>query len=393
MTKELKEVLDLLKANEERGKALTPLAETAEQAEIDARDKELSDIAEERKALIAKKEQLEAEERAAQQINENPACATEINEERGEKTMTNAEIRNTQEYIDAYARSIAKADNKFTECRALLTENATNGTVPVPDFVYDLIKNAWERTGVMRRVRKAYLAGNIKVGFEISATEASVHAEGGNAVSEEELVLGTVNIVPTSIKKWISVSDESIDIGMGDGENFLRFVYDELTYRIAKKAEDELLALIVAAGTASTSTAVGLPVYTSTTVTVGLTAKALALLSDQAVNPVIVMNKQSYADFKEAQYANKFNIDPFESLEVEFNNTIPSFSAATTGDTYMIIGDFEEGALANFPNGEEITINRFTDKELATKDLVGIIGRMYVGLGIVGPNSFVRIVK
>ena len=143
----------------------------------------------------------------------------------------------------------------------------------------------------------------------------------------------------------------------------------------------------------STSTAVGLPAYTSTTVTVGLTAKAIALLSDQAVNPVIVMNKQTYADFKEAQYANKFNIDPFENLEVEFNNTIPSFSAATTGDTFMIVGDFEEGALANFPKGEEISINRFTDKELATKDLVGIIGRMYVGLGIVGPDSFVRIQK
>ena len=393
MTKELKEILDLLKANEERANALAPLAETAEQAEIDARANELNEIAEERKALIAKKEQLEAEERTAQQINNNPNVATPVVDQRGENEMKNEEIRNTQEYIDAYARAIAKSDNKFTECRALLTENATNGTVPVPEFVYDIIKNAWERTGLLRRVRKAYLAGNIKVGFEISADGATVHAEGGNAVSEEQLVLGTVEIVPTSIKKWISVSDESIDIGMGDGEQFLRYIYDELTYRIAKKAEDELIALIIAADTASTSTAVGLPVYTSTTVTVGLVAKALSLLSDQAVNPVIAMNKQTYADFKEAQYANKFNIDPFENLEVEFNNTIPSFSAATTGDTYLVIGDFEEGALANFPKGKDITINRFTDKELATKDLVGIIGRMYVGLGIVGPDSFVRIQK
>ena len=394
MTKELKEILDLLKANEERANALTPLAETAEQAEIDARDKELNEIAEERKALIAKKEQLEAEERIAQQINNNPNVATPVVDQRGENEMKNAEIRNTQEYIDAYARAIATSDDKFTECRALLTENATNGTVPVPEFVYDIVKNAWERTGVLRRVRRAYLAGNIKVGFEISADGATVHAEGGNAVSEEQLVLGTVEIKPTAILKWISVSVTSTTIGLGDGEQFLRFVYDELTYRIAKKAEDELLALIIAADTASTSTAVGLPVYTSTTVTVGLTAQAIALLSDQAVNPVVVINKQTYADFKAAQYANKFSVDPFEGLDVEFNNTIPSFSAATTGDTYMIVGDFEEGALANFPSGsEEISINRFTDKELASKDLVGIIGRMEVGLGIVGPGSFVRVQK
>ena len=392
MSKELKEVLDLLKANEERGKGLAPLAETAEQSEIDAREAELNQIAEERKALIQKKEALEAEERVAQQVNKNPAIATEIENKRGENVMTNEEIRNSKEYIAAYASAIRKKDDKFSECRALLTENVGTGTVPVPDIVYDIIKNAWEREGIMRRVRKLYVKGNIKVGFEISADGAVIHTEGGNAVSEESLVLGTVKIVPSSIKKWISVSDEVLDIGMGDGEEFLRYIYDELTYRIAKKAVDQLLALIVAAGTASTTTAVGLPVYTSSTVSVGLAAQAIALLSDQAANPIIVMNKATWGDFKAAQYANKFSVDPFEGLDVEFNNSIKSFSAASTGDTYMIVGDFAEGAIANFPNGEDITI-KVDDKTDMTKDLVRILGRQYVGLGIVGPDSFVRIQK
>lgn len=392
MSKELKEVLDLLKANEERGKGLAPLAETAEQSEIDAREAELNQIAEERKALIQKKEALEAEERVAQQVNKNPAIATEIENKRGENVMANEEIRNSKEYIAAYASAIRKQDDKFSECRALLTENVDTGTVPVPDIVYDIIKNAWEREGIMRRVRKLYVKGNIKIGFEISADGAVIHTEGGNAVSEESLVLGTVEIVPSSIKKWISVSDEVLDIGMGDGEEFLRYIYDELTYKIAKKAVDELLALIVAAGTVSTTTAVGLPVYTSTTVSVGLAAQALALLSDQAANPIIVMNKATWGDFKAAQYANKFSVDPFEGLDVEFNNSIKSFSAASTGDTYMIVGDFAQGAIANFPNGEDITI-KVDDKTDMTKDLVRILGRQYVGLGIVGPDSFVRIQK
>ena len=393
MSKEMKEILDLLKANEERGKALTPLAEIAEQTEIDAREKELAEIAEERKALMAKKEQLEAEERAAQIINDNPAAATPIEEKKGDIVMGDNEIRNSKEYIEAYANAIRMSDNKFKECRALLTENATNGTVPVPDVVYDIIKTAWEREGIMRRVRKAYIKGNIKVGFEISATGATAHTEGGNAVSEETLVLGTVEIKPTSIKKWLSISDEAVDIGMGDPEQFLRYIYDEITYQIAKKAVDDLLALIVAADTASTDTAVGLPLYTATQVSVGLAAQALALLSDQAADPIIVMNKATWGTFKAAQYANKFSVDPFEGLDVEFNNTIPSFDAASSGDVYMIVGDFGEGALANFPNGEDIEITKFTDKEFASKDLVGIRGRMYVGLGIVGPNSFVRVTK
>lgn len=392
MSKEMKEILDLLAANEERGKALSPLAETAEQADIDAREKELEAIAEERASLEAKKAALEAEERAAEAVHSNPAQAEEIINQRGEKEMTNEEIRNSKEYINAYANAIRNKDDDFKECRALLTENATNGTVPVPDVVYEIIKNAWEREGIMRRVRKMYVKGNIKVGFEISADGAVVHTEGGAAVSEESLVLGTVEIIPSSIKKWISCSDEALDIGLGDGERFLEYIYDELTYRIAKKAVDELLALIVAADVTATATAVGLPVITATTISVGLTAQAMASLSDQAGNPIIVMNKATWGAFKAAQYANKFSVDPFEGLEVEFNNTIPSFDAATTGDTYMIVGDFAEGAIANFPNGEDITI-KVDDKTLMAQDLVRILGRQYVGLGIIGPNAFVRVQK
>lgn len=389
MSKEMREILDLLKANEERGKNLAPLAETAEQSEIDAREAELNEIAEERMRLEAKKAELEAEERTAEQINHNPGTAAEIINQRGENAMNNAEIRNSKEYIDAFANAIRNQDDKFKECRALLTENVDGGTVPVPEVVYDIVKNAWEREGIMRRVRKAYIKGNIKVGFEISASGATVHTEGGAAVSEESLVLGTVEIVPTSIKKWISISDEVLDMR---GEEFLRYIYDELTYRIAKKAVDELLALIVAAGTESTTTAVGLPVVTSTTINVNLTASALAKLSDQAPNPIIVMNKSTWGDFKAAQYANKFPVDVFEGLDVEFNNTLKSFTAATTGDTYMIVGDFGEGALANFPSGEEITI-KVDDKTLMAQDLVRILGRQFVGLGIIGPDAFVRVVK
>ena len=392
MSKEMKEILDLLSANEERGKALAPLAETAEQADIDAREKELEAIAEERASLEAKKAALEAEERAADAVHSNPAQAEEIINQRGEKEMTNEEIRNSKDYINAYANAIRNKDDDFKECRALLTENATNGTVPVPDVVYEIIKNAWEREGIMRRVRKMYVKGNIKVGFEISADGAVVHTEGGVAVSEESLVLGTVEIIPSSIKKWISCSDEALDIGLGDGERFLEYIYDELTYRIAKKAVDELLALIVNAGVTATATAVGLPVVTASTISVGLTAQAMASLSDQAGNPIIVMNKATWGAFKAAQYANKFSVDPFEGLEVEFNNTIPSFDAATTGDTYMIVGDFAEGAIANFPNGEDITI-KVDDKTLMAQDLVRILGRQYVGLGIIGPNAFVRVQK
>lgn len=179
------------------------------------------------------------------------------------------------------------------------------------------------------------------------------------------------------------------------GESFLRYIYEEVTYRIAKKSADRLIAKIVSAGTASTNTpsgAVGLPKLTQASIALGNVAAAIGNLSDEAANPVIVMNKLTWSAFKAAQYAASYAVDPFEGLPIEFNNSLKAFSAASTGDCYMIVGDFDQGALANFPNGDDITF-KFDDMTLATSDLVKIIGRRPVALGVVGPNSFVRCVK
>lgn len=370
-------------ALEERKSAIVAELDT-EGADLDALEEEMRAIKaelEERVATEAKK----AEIRASVAAGEGVVIKEAIQEERKMPTME--EIRNSKEYVDAYARYIKTED--ATECRALLSENATNGTVAVPELVYDIIKNAWEREGIMSRVRKSYVKGNLKVGFEISASGAVIHTEGGDAVSEETLTLGIVELVPQSIKKWISFSDEALDLS---GQAFLEYIYDELTYQIAKKAADTLVAKIEACGTASTTTCVGVPVITASSASVGTVAQALAALSDQAANPVVIMNKATWGTLKAAQYANKFNVDPFEGLDVVFNSTIKSFDSADTGETYMIVGDLGEGALANFPNGEEINL-KFDDVSLATSDLVKVIGREFVALGIVGPKSFVKVQK
>lgn len=356
----------------------------APEADLDALEAEARSINEEIESRKAAEEKRNEIRNSVAQGDGEIKETFEIIEER--KTMTDMEIRNSKEYIDAFAEYIKSGDD--TECRALLTENAS-GTVAVPELVYDIVKNAWEREGIMSRVRKAYLKGNLKVGFELSADPAYIHTEGSGAVTTENLVLGTVSIVPESIKKSIQISDEALDLR---GEAFLQWVYDELAYRIAKKAADTLVAKIVAAGTASTSTAVGVPAITATTVSMGTIAGAIAQLSDEAANPVIIMNKLTYPVFKAVQYANGYGADPFEGLPVIFNNSLAAHGAATTGVCYAIVGDLGEGALANFPNGEEIQF-KMDDVSLADADLVKITGREYVGLGIIGPQSFVKLIK
>ena len=368
-------------------------AELASEIEIAATNEEMDAIQSEMEAIEERRAQirLEVEQRKADMAAVIKGQGDVIEEVKDERKLNTMEIRNTPEYINAFAEYI-KTGNDM-ECRKLTSENDTTpngtGTVAVPEFVYDIVKTAWEREGIMSLVRKSYLKGNLKVQFEISGDLAVVHEEGAAAVSEENLVLGVVTLVPKSIKKWISISDEVYDLR---GEAFLRYIYDELTYRIAKKAANEMVAKIEACGTVSTTTCPGVPKLKAASPALGTVAAAMALLSDEAANPVIIMNKATWGAFKAVEYAGSFPVDPFEGLPVIFNNTVKSSAAATTGETYAIVGDLGHGALANFPNGEGIDF-KFDELSQKKADLIEVLGRQYVGLGVVAPDAFVKITK
>ena len=386
MTKEEIMVLDAEQIEARKAELKVEL-EAAETNEAMDAIKEEHDLLEERNAQI----KLEIEQRKMDMAAVIQGHGDVIEEVKDERKLDTMEMRNTPEYINAYAEYI-KSGNDM-ECRKLTSENDTTpngtGTVAVPEFVYDIVKTAWEREGIMSLVRKSYLRGNLKVQFEISGDLAVVHAEGAAAVNEENLVLGIVQLVPQSIKKWISISDEVYDLR---GEAFLRYIYDELTYRIAKKAANELIAKIEACGTVSTTTCPGVPKLTAASPALGTVAAAMAMLSDEAANPVVIMNKATWGAFKAVEYAGSFPVDPFEGLPVIFNNTVKSSAAATTGETYAIVGDLGHGALANFPNGEGIDF-KFDELSRKKEDLIEVLGREYVALGVVAPDAFVKIVK
>lgn len=335
----------------------------------------------------AKAKEVEAEIRKAE-MEEVKSGEGKVIERMNTEMAEKVEVRDTKEYIDAYARYIVSEDD--TECRAMLTELAqSDGQIPVPTIVYDTVKTAWEKDGIMALVRRSYAKGILKVGFEIDGDPAQVHEEGDEAIAEEELTLGVVSLVPASLKKWISISDEAIDLS----EEFLVYIYDEIAYRIAKFCADSILWQIINICTAApTSTCPAVAEITASTVDVGTVAQAMAQLSDEASNPVVVMNKATWGEFKSAQANANYGYDPFEGLQVVFNNSMKAYSVASTGDTYAIVGDFGEGALVNFPAGDGIKF-KYDDLSLATEDLVKVIGRMYVGIGVVGNNAFCKVLK
>ena len=388
---ELSEIIDQLDAPvdeepaEEEPTEDAPEEERASTEELETRSNKLM---EERQNILAEIEKaekaIEEEKRAmADVISE---VKTEVIEKREDSKMTDMEIRNSKEYIDAYAEYLKTGDD--AECRALLTENGTNGTIAVPELVDDIVRTAWEKNEITRRVKRTFLKGNLKINFEISGSDAAIPGE-GQAASEETLVEGMVTMIPSTITKWVKVTKEAYKMR---GEAFIRYLYDELAYQIARKSVKELLTKINACGTVSTTTQVGVPVVASTTVGVGLVAQAMAKLSDQAENPVVMMNKATWGAFKAAQYANGFDADPFEGLPVLFSNQITAFTAATTGVPYAIVGDLEVGAQFNFPDGEDIDFI-FDEVTDAASNMIRVYGSEYVAIDVVAPDAFVKITK
>lgn len=381
MTKEEIRSLDM-EGLEERAEAIAEEVETAETDALDTLTEELETI-EERKSEI----KAEAEERKAAMDAVLEGKGEEIEKvEEERKTMDSKEVRSMPEYIEAYAEYI-KGNNDGTECRSLLTTNAVIGsdefgTVPVPTYIEERIQGAWENDGIMSRVRRTFIRGNVRVGAELSASGAVFHAEGDEAPAEETLVLGIVDIVAQSVKKWITVSDEALAL---TGQAFLDYLYDEIEYQIVKAEAAKVIETIATAPTSGTTAPI---VWADNYGTFTSFAEAILNAEGNAVgeNLVVMANRGTIAAIKAEALGAGYAYDPFDGMTVIPCDSIPSHADAQATDPIIIVGDLS-AIQANFPEGGEVSF-KFDDLSLAEQDLVKIVGRQMCGIGLVRTKAF-----
>lgn len=353
-----------------------------EGADLKALIKEAEGLAERKAEIIAeqKAKKIEAEQRKADMDAVISGKGKEIIiEER--KEMTDMEVRSTKEYADAYARYLLD-NSKEAEVRELLSTDATDGTVPVPTLVDGRIRTAWERNEIVNRIFKTYFDGDLEVAYEISATGAVHHIEGTDAPAEEELVMGSAKLIMDYYKKWIKVSDKVVKLGAGNGEAFVDYLYREFANKIAKAIADDVVAKVAASSIVGTiSEAPGL-----TTI-----VNALATLSDEVTDPVIIMNKATEPAFVEAMVQGNFAYDPFRSLRVLYNNSLPVYESADEDDVYVIVGDLG-GVQGNFPEGENVEYI-FDPYTFAEANMVKITGKLLGDVQVVQPYALATITK
>ena len=355
---------------EERKAAIASETDEADAEKLDALNAELEAIEERTRALNLEME----ESRKAAKAVANGAGKT-IETRKDEKTMTDMEIRNSHDYIEAFANYVKTGNDK--ECRTLLSDNVNGGVVPVPEFVAGIVAKRLEASPILNRVRKMNAAGNVKVGFEISAPAAAAHTEGGDPVAQEELELGIVHLVPVTYKKWVQISDEALD--SMSGEEYLRYIYDEVARGIIKAEENAVIAKILAAPQTATASAPAVAKTGSAAGAITDFVDARALLSSAAEDLVIICSPAQYATYRGLQMAANYGVDPFDGLEVLFSD------AATA----PIIGDLG-GIMMNLPKGEAVEF-KYDDKTLMTSDMVKILGRQPAAIEVVGNKFFAKV--
>ena len=365
MTKEEINALDMSQL-EERAQAISEEVETAEEGALEALSEELDTIEERKSVIIAEAEEKRA---AMDAVIEGEGEEVEKAEER--EIMTSIEVRKTPEYLDAWVENLKGTASE--EQRALLTENAEDGTVAVPVYVEERIETAWENNEILRRVKRSYFKGIVKVGVEVSASGAVVHEEGDDPISPEELVLKYVDLIPKTFKKMVEVTDEVLDTS----ETIVDYLVDEITYQLAKAAADGIVAMLVADTDVTESTAAGASLTTADLIT------AEGQLTGDA-NPVVIMTRADAAALKAAALSASYGFDPFDGMEVIYTD-----SAAITG-AMAIVADLS-GVQANFPNGYDPRI-KIDEMTKAAEDMVRIIGRLPIGAAVINYGKIVKIV-
>jgi HK97 family phage major capsid protein len=375
------------------------LLEEIEKAETKER---ITELQEEVRKLNEDKEKLEAEAREKRNLLneiadgkgkkiEGGASTTMTREERAKKLK---DILSSEAYEIAYAEDIKHNTDKNT--RSLLTELVTGGSVPVPTYLEERINTNWESNEIYNLVNKTYFKGVAKIPFELSATDAEMHEEGAAAPNEEQLVLGTVEIKPATIKKWITISTEALEL---KGREFLDYIYDEIEYRIIKKLAGNIVNAIITAPTTATATAASITTtQVARDVTVSDLITALGDISAEAKNVVYVMNKKTF-------YGKVINLTASTGQPiftpvadngelrpnifghpVVFSDDLKEQDGTTTHETDIIVGDLS-GVTVNHPS--ERNVNFITDPySLAESDLVKIVGKLMANAKVTKDKHF-----
>lgn len=380
-----------------------------ESANVEKRDELLAQVEEltkEAEALDSEIKELEETKNAYKEQEERMSMTNTLSkvEERKEQVMEK-NILETKEYTKMYADYIRnKVDEK--EIRSYLRQanlSTTTNYVPVPTIMQGFVETAWAEYGKFSRlVSETFETGILRIPVEVSADGANWHDENGEAVTQEEITLGQIILQPKMIKKYIALTDELM--AMAEDE-FLRYVSDELVYRV-------ILALDEAIINRTDANGLGVIGVLGNTYTEQVSADLDFNVINQAIAELITFDDLTIAMNPKTFFNNFMGLtdqvgNPIFRIvhdnegkptyflsghRVEFTNAIPAYDDVEAGNPYAVVGNFRRGYRLNYPQGRDV-ITLVDPYTLATEDIVRMIGRLYVAGNVVKPKHFAQLNK
>lgn len=365
--------------------------------EADSIDEEIKDLEEQRSTFKAQEERMS--------LSSN---LSKVKIEERKNQMEDNNVLNTKEYEQLYADMIrGKVDEKEVRSFLQKREDPTPGlstattNIPIPTIMQGFVETAWYEYGKFSRlVSESFEPAIIKIPVETEASGASWHTESGDAPDEEYITLGQILLQGKTLKKWISLTTELMAMAP---EDFLRYVADELVYRIILALDEAIInrtdlngegviGIVGNSLTESVSANVDFNVIneavselvTFDDLVIAMNPKTFFKnfmgLTDQVGNPIfrVVHDNEN----KPAYYLSGYR--------VEFTQALPAIDDADPGDAYAVIGNFRRGYRLNYPQGRNV-ITLTDPYTKAPEDLVRMIGRLYVAGNVVKPKHFVEL--
>ena len=339
-----------------------------DESEVDVREQILSDVErleQEARQMDKEIEVLEETRNTLENQEERMSLMNNVSTEkvdaRNNVVEKKANFYDSVEYKSALERAYKTGD--ATQLRALLTTSPAEGTMPIPTIMQREIEVAWEEfANLVARCNVVGIRGILAVPVEVSADDAVWHDEGDPAPESEDITFGQILLQPKFIKKIVELTDEVVLLC---GDEFLRYIAREMTYRILLLLNRAIVVRTDVAGKGVIGIVGNANAHTeSAELTFNTPNVAMAQLRTWD-NICVVLNKATF--FNQVLGMTDSTGRPiyqvmldntnrpryfYAGLPVEFTDALKAYDVADDNDPFMIVGNFK-GYKLNLPYGRQ----------------------------------------
>lgn len=341
-----------------------------DEADVETRDQILSDVEkleQEAKEVDKNIEVLEETRNTLEQQEERMSLMENVSTETVEARKATVvekkgNIADTKEYKSALEQMYKTgSDRQLRDAFAGFLTSHEN--LPIPTIMQKEIEVAWEEYGNLVNLSDVVsIRGILAVTLELAADPAVWHDEGSPAPDPEEITFGQLLLNPKFIKKVVVLSDEVVLL---TGDDFLRYIAREMTYRILL----ELNTAIVNRTDANGKGVIGIVgnTYAKTVdAELGFNTPNIAMAELRTWDNVkVVMNSKTFFNnvlgltdstgHPIYQIMTDLNGRPryfYAGLPVVFTPALKAYDEADEDDAFMIVGNFR-GYKLNLPYGRQ----------------------------------------